>query len=263
MMALIAGRTRGARAMADKVPHVTALFWVVKVLTTAMGETGSDFLVTTIEPVIAVGAAFILLAGTLALQFRTRRYVPAIYWAAAGMVSVFGTMAADIVHVQFGIPYAISTAVFAVALAGTFALWWRSEHTLSIHSIRTTRREAFYWTTVLLTFALGTAAGDWTANALGLGYLMSGVLFAALIAIPAVGYGFFRLNAIVAFWIAYILTRPLGASFADWLAVSPGRGGAGFGTGTITVVLLIAIVGCVVVLSTTSIGEKAAAYSQG
>jgi uncharacterized membrane-anchored protein len=235
--------------MGDKVPQVTVLFWVIKVLTTGMGETASDFLATTIDPVVAVLAAFVVLVAILAVQFRLRRYVPGVYWSAVAMVSVFGTMAADVVHVQFGIPYAVSTAAFAVALAGVFLLWWSVERTLSIHSIRTTRREAFYWATVLTTFALGTAAGDWTATSLGLGYLVSGILFLALICLPAVGYAFFHLNAIAAFWIAYVLTRPLGASFADWLAVDPSRGGLGLGTGPVTAVLVVAIAGCVVASS--------------
>ncbi|MEN2740840.1 hypothetical protein ABCS02_23870 [Microbacterium sp. X-17] len=238
-----------ARAMTDKVPQITVLFWVVKVLTTGMGETASDFLVTTIEPVVAVAVALLALIAILVVQFRMRRYVPWVYWSAAAMVSVFGTMAADVVHVQFGVPYAVSTVVFAVALAAVFTLWWSVERTLSIHSIRTTRREAFYWAAVLLTFALGTATGDWLASSLGLGYFVAGLVFLVLIAIPAIGYFFFRMNAIVAFWIAYVLTRPLGASFADWLGVGPARGGIGLGTGVITAILLAAFIVCVTYLS--------------
>ena len=238
-----------SRAMTDKVPQVTVLFWIVKVLTTGMGETASDFLVQTIDPVIAVAAAFVALVAVLAFQFRLRRYVAWVYWSAAAMVSVFGTMAADVLHVQFGVPYAVSTAAFAGLLAVVLVAWWSVERTLSIHSIRTSRREAFYWLTVLTTFALGTATGDWTASALGLGYLVSGLVFLVLIALPLVAWRWLGLNAVAAFWIAYVLTRPLGASFADWIGVGPQRGGLGFGTGPITLVLLAAIVVCVAVLA--------------
>jgi uncharacterized membrane-anchored protein len=240
--------------MTDKVPAVSALFWVTKILTTGMGETTSDFFVTTIEPVVAVGIAFVLLVVILVVQLRQTRYVPWIYWTTVVMVSIFGTMAADVLHVQFGVPYAVSTAAFAGILAIVFLWWYLSERTLSIHSIRSTRREAFYWATVLATFALGTAAGDWTATVLGLGYLASGVLFLVLICLPAIAYRWFRLNPVVAFWIAYVLTRPLGASFADWFGVSHERGGLAFGTGPVSLVLAAAIAVCVAVL--TRRGER-------
>ncbi|MCS5716166.1 hypothetical protein NVV95_16590 [Herbiconiux sp. CPCC 205716] len=236
-------------AVASKVPPITVLFWVTKILTTGMGETTSDFVVTTIEPVIGVAIAFVLLAGALVLQFRTRTYVPWVYWLAVVLVSVFGTMAADVVHVQFGVPYEVSTAGFAIALAVVFLVWRRTEHTLSIHAIDTPRREAFYWAAVLTTFALGTAAGDWAAHVLGLGYLGSGLLFLVAICIPAVAYTFFSADAIVTFWVAYILTRPLGASFADWLGVGPDRGGIGIGTGLVSLVLAVAIAACVALLT--------------
>jgi uncharacterized membrane-anchored protein len=243
------GRVGAAWAL-TKVPEVTVAFWITKVLTTGMGETTSDFLVTHMEPVIAVVLAGIALAGALLLQFRARRYVAWVYWLAVALVSVFGTMAADVVHIGLGVPYEISTAGFGLALAAVFVLWRSSEKTLSIHSITTRRRETFYWATVMATFALGTAAGDLTARTLGLGYLASGVLFAVLIAIPAVAHWRFGLNATAAFWIAYVLTRPLGASFADWAALPPERGGLGLGTGPVSLVLAIAIVGCVVYLGT-------------
>lgn len=236
-------------ALRSKVPEVTALFWVTKILTTGMGETTSDFVVTTIEPVVGVAIAFILLVGALVLQFRTRRYVPWVYWLSVVLVSVFGTMAADVVHVQFEVPYEVSTVGFAVTLALVFLVWFRTERTLSIHSIDTARREAFYWATVLTTFALGTAAGDWVAHVLGLGYLGSGILFLGLICIPTLAYRFFHADAIAAFWTAYVLTRPLGASFADWVGVGPDRGGIGVGTGPVSLVLAAAIIGCVALLS--------------
>ena len=212
-----------------KVPEVTAYFWITKVLTTGMGEATSDYLVHRFNPEIAVVAGFTAFVVAMVLQFSVRRYNSWVYWLAVVMVAVFGTMAADVLHVGLGIPYAVSTAFYAVVLAVIFVLWYRSEGTLSIHSIYTRRREVFYWATVLATFALGTAAGDLTAKVVGLGYLGSGVMFAVVIAIPYVGYRWFGLNPIVGFWFAYIVTRPLGASFADWLAWPPSVGGLGLG----------------------------------
>jgi uncharacterized membrane-anchored protein len=228
-----------------KVPEVTAVFWIAKVLTTGMGETTSDFLVKTINPVIAVGIGGLALVLALVWQFSIKRYIPWVYWLAVVMVSVFGTMAADVLHIGLGIPYVVSTTFFAVTLAIIFVMWYGREKTLSIHSIYTSHRETFYWATVLTTFALGTAAGDMTATTMHLGYLASGLLFAVIIALPAIGYKFFGLNAIFAFWFAYIVTRPLGASFADWMAVSHARGGLNLGTGPISLVLGVLIVGCV------------------
>jgi uncharacterized membrane-anchored protein len=224
----------GAIAALNRVPAVTALFWVVKVLTTGMGETTSDFLVKRFPPEVVVPLALLALVAVLLVQFRLRRYVAAVYWSAALLVSIFGTMAADVLHVGLGVPYVASTAAFAVVLAAIFVAWWRTERTLSVHAITTRRRELFYWATVLTTFALGTAAGDWTAVTLHLGYLASGVLFAVVIAIPAVAHLAFRMNAVLAFWAAYVVTRPLGASFADWLGVGPERGGVGIGTGPVS-----------------------------
>jgi uncharacterized membrane-anchored protein len=225
-----------------KVPEVTAYFWIAKVLTTGMGEATSDFLVQRLGPGVAIPIGGLALLISLVLQFRADRYVPWIYWLAVVMVAVFGTMAADVLHKGLGIPYAVSTTFFAVVLAVVFVVWYRTEGTLSIHSIHTPRREAFYWVTVMTTFALGTAAGDLTAIALGLGFLASGFLFLALIALPAIGYRWFGLNAVFAFWFAYILTRPLGASFADWLAVSHQRGGLAMGPGVVGLILTAFIV---------------------
>ncbi len=245
-----------------KVPEVTLYFWIIKVLTTGMGETTSDFLVHLFNPVIVVAVAGIILAASLLLQFAVRRYIPWIYWFAVVMVSVFGTMAADVLHIQFGIPYLVSTVFFTVTLAAIFLVWYLSEKTLSIHSIYTSRRELFYWATVLTTFALGTATGDMTAITLHLGYLSSGYLFAVLIAIPAIGHYVIKgvlaeehryqsTNAVLAFWLAYILTRPLGASFADWMGVSHARGGLAWGTGLVSLVLFIIIIGFVGYLAVT------------
>ena len=228
-----------------KVPEVLALFWVVKVLTTAMGEATSDFLVHTISPYLAVMIGAVVFAVSLVVQLRRDRYMAWAYWFAVAMVSVFGTMCADVLHVGFGIPYVVSSSFFAVALAAIFVVWYRTEGTLSIHSIVTPRREIFYWLTVVTTFALGTAVGDMTATTLGLGYFASGVLFTMLIAVPYVAWRWFGMNAILAFWFAYILTRPVGASFADWLALPPWRGGRGFGTALVSGILTV-IIACLV-----------------
>jgi uncharacterized membrane-anchored protein len=233
----------------SKVPEVTVIFWVTKVLTTGMGETASDFLVRRINPFVAVALGAVAFAVALTLQLRARRYVPWTYWLAVSMVSVFGTMAADVVHIGFGVPYAVSTVFFAVTLAAVFGVWYATERTLSIHSIVTVRRELFYWLTVLTTFALGTAAGDLTAATMGLGYFAAGVVFAVVIAVPAIAHWRLGLNAIVAFWFAYIVTRPLGASFADWLGVPASRRGLDLGTGPVTLVLAVVIAGLVGYLS--------------
>jgi uncharacterized membrane-anchored protein len=220
--------------LAVKVPPVTALFWVIKVLTTGMGETASDFLARTIAPPVAVAAGAAGLAVALAVQLRARRFRTGVYWFAVVMVSIFGTMAADVLHVAIGIPYAISTVAFAVALAVVLAVWHRTEGTLSIHTVTRGRPELFYWATVLTTFALGTAAGDLTAATLGWGYLLSGFVFAAAIAVPALAFRAGRMGSVAAFWTAYVITRPLGASFADWMGVPAARGGLGWGTGPVT-----------------------------
>ena len=237
------------RAM-RKVPEVTIYFWIIKLLSTAMGESTSDYLVYHINPYIAVALGGIGFLASLVLQLLVRRYVAWIYWLAVVMVAIFGTMAADVTHIVLGIPYLISTVCFAVALAVIFVVWYGSEKTLSIHSINTPRREMFYWATVIATFALGTAAGDLTAVTLGLGYFASGVLFAVLFAVPALGYRLFGLNEIGAFWFAYIMTRPLGASFADWLG-KPILGGLGLGDLKVTLVLTILIIGFVGYLTVT------------
>ncbi|MFF8783523.1 hypothetical protein [Streptomyces sp. NPDC015125] len=226
----------------SKVPQVTALFWGVKVLTTGMGETASDYLGRTLGPIPAGSLGLVGLAALLVLQFRTTRYRPWVYWSAIVMVSVFGTMAADVVHVVAGIPYTVSVLAFSAGLAALLTAWYVSEGTLSIHSIRTRRRETFYWATVLATFALGTAVGDLTAGTLHWGYLPSGILFTVLIAVPALSGRFLGLNAVAAFWWAYVLTRPLGASFADWMGVTSARGGLGWGTGPVTLTLIVPIV---------------------
>jgi uncharacterized membrane-anchored protein len=225
----------------NRVPEVTAAFWVVKVLTTGIGETTSDFLVKRFPPELVVPLALLALVAALLVQLRLRRNVVAVYWATALAVSVFGTMAADVLHAGLGVPYAASSAAFAVLLAAVLLAWWRSEGTLSVHAITSRRRELFYWATVLTTFALGTAVGDLTAAGLGLGYLASGVLFAVVIGVPAVAHRVFRVDAVLTFWAAYVVTRPLGASFADQLAVGPTRGGSGLGAGPVSLAGLVVL----------------------
>jgi uncharacterized membrane-anchored protein len=222
----------------SKVPEITVWFWVVKALTTAMGESTSDWLVHVLVPEIAVVLGAVAFAVAIYIQFTKDRYIPACYWFAVAMVGVFGTMAADVLHVGLGVPYLASTIFYGIVLVVVFRAWYRFEGTLSIHSIHTARREAFYWGAVLSTFALGTAAGDLTAHSLGLGYFGSIWLFAAIIAIPALGCFRFGMGSILAFWFAYVVTRPLGASVADWL----GKGeGLGLGSGLVSLLFAAAI----------------------
>ncbi|MEU6537943.1 hypothetical protein [Streptomyces sp. NPDC047000] len=232
------------RTLANKVPEATVCFWIIKVLTTGMGETASDLLARVLGPVPAVGLGGLALVASLAVQFAVRRYIAWVYWTAVVMVSVFGTMAADVLHVGLGVPYAVSAPFFLVALTAVFALWYAVERTLSVHGIRTRRREAFYWAAVLATFALGTAAGDLTATT-GFGYLGSVALFAAAICVPAIAHRLGVLGAVLAFWTAYVITRPLGASLADWMALGHARGGLGLGLGPVTLAWTVAIAGFV------------------
>lgn len=234
--------------LAAKVPEITAWFWVVKILTTAAGEATSDAL-KTLGNIVGGGAEVLLFAVGLVLQFRSRRYTAIAYWFLAYAIATFGTGVADFLHLDVGIPYAGTTLLWAAILAAVFWLWYRSEGTLSIHSIVTTRRELYYWATVFATFALGTALGDFTATALGLGYLASGILFAVVILIPAVAYRWFGMNSIAAFWFAYVVTRPLGASFADYISKPPSISGIGFGDPQTALVLGLTIVACVAYLA--------------
>jgi uncharacterized membrane-anchored protein len=225
--------------------RVTAIFWLTKVLTTGVGESTSDFLVKQVGKGGAVFLGTIAFAAALIWQFKTSRYTPGVYWLAVAMVAVFGTLAADAVHVGLGVPYYASSTLYAVILAGIFVAWYRTEGTLSIHSIYTPRREVFYWLAVLATFALGTAVGDLTARSFGWGYLSSAVVFGCAIAVPAIAYWRTNLNPILIFWTAYVLTRPLGASLADWLGKNHDIGGLGLGDGTVSVAGALFIVGLV------------------
>jgi uncharacterized membrane-anchored protein len=247
-----------------KVPAVIgATFWAIKLLTTAFGESTSDYLVHNVNPYLAVAGGFIVFVVGMAIQLRVDRYIPWVYWLAVGMVAVFGTMAADVLHVEFHVPYIGSSILFAVALVAVFWVWSRAEPTLSIHSITTTRRELFYWAAVLATFAMGTALGDLAAYTLHLGFLSAGIVFAVLFALPGLAYLGLRINAILAFWASYVMTRPLGASFADWTGKSRHAGGIGIGDGTIAFILLALIVAGVAYLSITRADQIASAEHGG
>ena len=232
------GASRFIRSpVAAKVPEVTLVFWALKLLTTAAGEATSDFLATVGVGIGAV-AEIAFLAAAVWLQFRARRYVAIPYWLLALAIATAGTGVSDTMHLTFGIPYAGTTVIWAVVLAAVFWTWNRSEGTLSIHSIVTTRRELFYWATVFATFALGTALGDFTATVLHLGYLGSGIFFGVVFLVPGLAWWKFGMNEIAAFWSAYVVTRPLGASFADYFSKSPQQSGLGFGNGPTALVLL-------------------------
>lgn len=231
---------------AVKVPEITAVFWLIKILTTAMGEACSDFLANT-NLILLVLVGFFGLGAAIWWQLRTDRYVARVYWTAVSLVAVTGTIAADSVHIV-GVPYLISTPFYAIVLAVIFWKWHQSEGTLSIHSINTRRRELFYWAAVLATFALGTAAGDLTAATFHMGFFNSALLFAAMIMVPIAAWraGY---NTIACFWGAYVLTRPLGASVADWVGKPHYLTGLGQGDGTVTGVLLVAIIALVTIVS--------------
>jgi uncharacterized membrane-anchored protein len=247
------GRHPGLRRMLNKVPEVTLYFWVIKILATTVGETAADFLNTNLNfgltnTTYVMGA---LLAAVLAAQFRLRRYVPAVYWTAVVLISVVGTLITDNMTDNFGIPLTTSTMIFGGALAATFAAWFATERTLSIHSIFTRRREAFYWLAILFTFALGTAAGDLVAEKINLGYGLSALAFASVIAAITVAHVKYGLNAVLAFWAAYILTRPLGASLGDLFSQAKVDGGLGLGTTVTSGIFLTAILATVVYLTKT------------
>jgi uncharacterized membrane-anchored protein len=254
------GTGGGVRRAATKVPEITALFWVLKLLTTGMGEAMSDFLGQKSVPLAGVVGIFGL-CFALRLQLRAREYRAAIYWFTVMMVAIFGTMVADGLRDGASLSYDVTTPFFAIVVAAIFFSWYRSEGTLSIHSITTRRRELYYWAAVLATFALGTAAGDLTALTLNLGFFPSALLFAAIISLPAVGWWRLRLNPILAFWFAYVVTRPLGASFADGFS-KPNNGGLGIGDGTVSVVALLAFVGLVAYVAVTKYDVQGANHAE-
>jgi uncharacterized membrane-anchored protein len=243
------------RAMLNKVPEVTLYFWIIKILCTTVGETAADYLNETLgfgltNTTYVMGALLLVI---LFFQFKARAYIPAIYWLAVVFISVVGTLITDNLTDNFGVSLETTTLVFAVVLGVVFATWYWFEKTLSIHSIITTKREAFYWLAILFTFALGTAAGDLTAEYFNLGYLVSLGLFAGLIALVTALYYGFKTNPVLAFWLAYILTRPLGASIGDYMSQAQSDGGLGLGTTVTSFIFLGAILVLVVYLSFTRV----------
>lgn len=233
--------------MLNKVPEVTLVFWVVKILSTTVGETAADFLAGNLGLGLSVTSLLMsaLLLVALGLQMRSRRYVPGRYWLAVVLISVVGTLVSDNLVDNFGVSLWTTTALFLVALVVTFVAWHRAERTLSIHTIVTRRRESFYWLAILFTFALGTAAGDLISEELGLGYLTSAVVFGLAIALVTAGFYARAINAVLAFWVAYILTRPFGASLGDLLTASPSHGGLGLGTNGTSALFLLVILAAV------------------
>lgn len=242
-----------AMQMLNKVPEVTLYFWFIKIMATTVGETGADFL--NFELNFGLTGTSLVMAGLLLvflfMQLRTRKYVPWLYWVNVVLISIVGTLITDNLVDNFGVALEMTTAGFGLALLVNFALWYARERTLSIHSIFTTKRELFYWAAILFTFALGTAAGDLVAESMKLGYTNSALMFGAMIAAVTIAYYGFKANAVLAFWIAYILTRPLGASCGDWLSQPIANGGLGLGTVTTSLIFLSTILGLVVFLSVT------------
>jgi uncharacterized membrane-anchored protein len=234
--------------MLNKVPEVTIFFWVIKIMATTVGETAADFLNDNLglgltNTTLLMGA-FLVVA--LVFQFRARRYVPALYWLAVVLISVAGTLITDNLTDNLGVSLWTTTIVFSIAMTAAFTTWYAVERTLSIHTITTTRREGFYWSTILITFALGTAAGDLISEKLDLGYWRSALLFGGLIALVVFARLVVKLNEVAAFWIAYVLTRPLGASIGDYLTAPTADGGLGIATNAVTAVFITTIVALVI-----------------
>jgi uncharacterized membrane-anchored protein len=257
----IVSMNRPVSDMLNKVPEVTLAFWVIKIMSTTVGETGADYLAVHVGLGTAVtsGITVSLLFAALVLQLRMRRYVPWIYWLTVVLVSVVGTQITDALTDRLGVSLYTSTAAFAVTLAATFAIWYRTERTLSIHTIVSTRRELFYWAAILFTFALGTAAGDLATEELGLGFNVGVLAFGALIASIAGAY-YLGANAVLTFWLAYILTRPLGASLGDLLSQARAYGGLGLGTVYTSIAFLTVIV---VLVAAISFEERRTQLQQG
>jgi len=244
-----------ARRILNKVPEVTLYFWIIKILCTTVGETASDFLGTHLN--FGLTNTSYIMGGILIIafffQFRLDKYKPGIYWLSVVLISIVGTLITDNLTDNFGVSLGTTTVIFSIALAISFVAWYLKEKTLSIHTIYTRRREAFYWVAILFTFALGTAAGDLAAESLNLGYLVSAIIFAALIGAVAISHLRFKLHAVPAFWIAYVLTRPLGASLGDFLSQAHSDGGLGLGTSITSGIFLAAILATVIYLSLTKI----------
>ncbi len=235
----------------NRVPEVKVDFWLIKLMAVTMGETAADYLAVNLGLGLTATSLIMtaFLAVALVLQFMQKRYVPSRYWTAVVLISIVGTLITDNLVDNFKVPLEVTTIVFSIALLVTFAVWYAVEHTLSIHSIFTTRRETFYWLAILFTFALGTAAGDLVAEKFELGFMATGAMFGAIIVLIAAAYYFFNLDAILAFWLAYIFTRPLGASLGDFLSQPVEYGGLGFGTIITSLMFLGCIVAIVVYMS--------------
>jgi uncharacterized membrane-anchored protein len=251
--------TETAKAVVyNRVPRVTAEFWLIKLMAVTMGETAADYL--NVQMGLGLTATSLvmsaILVGALIWQFAQKKYVPAAYWLSVVLISIVGTLITDNLVDNFHVPLATTTIAFSIALALTFLLWFQTERTLSIHSIFTGRREAFYWLAILFTFALGTGAGDLVAEKFALGYLATGVLFGMVILSLSVGYFFLGLDAILGFWLVYILTRPLGASFGDLMSQPAQYGGFGLGTIITSAIFLAAIVAIVIFMSVRHESEE-------
>ncbi|MBY2910850.1 hypothetical protein [Rhizobium leguminosarum] len=248
----------------NRVPRVTADFWLIKLMAVTMGETAADYL--NMQMGLGLTATSLImsaiLAGALVWQFAQKKYVPATYWLSVVLISIVGTLITDNLVDNFNVPLLDTTIAFSIALALTFLLWFQTERTLSIHSIFTNRREGFYWLAILFTFALGTAAGDLVAEKFALGYLATGILFAMIITSLSVGYFFLDLNPILGFWLVYILTRPLGASFGDLMSQPAQYGGLGLGTIITSAIFLAAIVTIVAFMSLRHGGDELVAVGQ-
>ena len=241
----------------NRVPAVTVDFWLIKLMAVTMGETAADFLAVNLGLGLTATSLLMgaILIGALVLQFGQKRYVPWSYWLAVVLVSIVGTLITDNMVDNFGISLVSVTAFFVIALGATFAAWYASERTLSIHEVTTTKREAFYWLAILMTFALGTGAGDLVAEHFALGYMATGILFGMVIASITLGYFTMKLDGIWAFWIAYIFTRPLGASFGDLLSQPAEYGGMGLGTILTSAIFMAAIIGLVIYMTSTREGQ--------
>ncbi|MBH8576801.1 hypothetical protein I8752_28185 [Nostocaceae cyanobacterium CENA369] len=235
----------------NRVPEITMIFWIIKVLATTVGETFADFLSATLN--LGLGVTSYIMSSILLIallnQFKLKRYVPASFWFVVVLISIVGTLITDRLVDEFGVSLITTTIAFSFSLLIVFVFWYSNEKTLAMHSINTAKRELFYWVAVLLTFALGTATGDLLAEALKVGYAQSALIFGASIAIIAIGYYYLKMNAVLGFWLAYILTRPLGASIGDLLSQSPTNGGFGFGTVGTSMLFLSIIVSLVIYLS--------------
>lgn len=245
----------------NRVPMVTWDFWLVKLLAVTVGETAADYINTALN--LGLTATSLIMSGFLVLalvhQFRQKQYVPWIYWLTVVLVSVVGTLITDNLTDNLGFPRTPITIVFTLALGATFAVWYAAEKTLSIHSIYSFNREAFYWLAILFTFALGTSAGDQAAEGIGLGYLVSGLMYAGMIGVIAALYYAGKMNAILGFWLAYIITRPMGASFGDLLSQPVANGGLGLGTVATSLIFLSAIAATVLYMTRTKDGLEHAA----